>query len=464
MIENEQDNDQEISVVLKKVPELEVDPKSPWKDDSLSREEYANRLTELISSLSQPYVMGIDAPYGGGKTYFIKRWQASIQNNDKDEYQTVYFNAWQTDFSNDPLTAFISSLQSQLREEIVGGEVVDSLKEIVKIAGPAILKHAAHHFLGEDATNALLEGGSKEAIDITHKIATKQFEDQKKAVNAIEEFEKELKKLISNLPSSKKKHSGPRLIVFVDELDRCRPNYATEILERIKHFFSVPGILFIISADREHLGNSFSAIYGAKLNQNRYLARFVDNWFKLPDPPYINFVESLVERFALVEDGFLTDDDQIYTSKDIFVNFWGACAQHFDYELRDQEQLFSLLNVVIRGTPRTCRSMTTLYPVFLFSMEKVSVDCENSCRTNRMHGKFAKEVRAIMGHTGNGETQNYYYDYISAAVTANQYASDENRESTLNSLRRKMRSRYGDIAPAQLIYEDIKYWNGITKS
>ena len=132
---------------LQKIDEANLNAKEPWNDDVLNREEYAARLTSILRSLSQPYVMGIDQSYGGGKTFFVKRWQASLV---KEGFKTVYFNAWESDFSNDPLAAFLSALRGQLDEGSVGKEVSEKVKNIIKTAGPALIKHTLYRYFGEE--------------------------------------------------------------------------------------------------------------------------------------------------------------------------------------------------------------------------------------------------------------------------------------------------------------------------
>ena len=67
------------------------------------------------------------------------------------------------------------------------------------------------------------------------------------------------------------------VVFIIDELDRCRPNYAVEVLEQIKHLFSVPKIVFVLSIDKEQLGHAVRGVYGSeKLNADEYLRRFID--------------------------------------------------------------------------------------------------------------------------------------------------------------------------------------------
>ena len=89
--------------LLFKNPDSIVSKEDPWCDDLLDRKHIAKLLTNIISSLTQPFVIGIDSSFGSGKTFFIKRWAEELKNNDAN---VIYFNAWESDFSDDPLMAY----------------------------------------------------------------------------------------------------------------------------------------------------------------------------------------------------------------------------------------------------------------------------------------------------------------------------------------------------------------------
>ncbi|WVV48879.1 P-loop NTPase fold protein [Pseudomonas sp. NA13] len=69
--------------------------------------------------------------------------------------------------------------------------------------------------------------------------------------------------------------------IFIDELDRCRPTYAIELLERVKHFFELEDCRFIVASDSTQLAHSVRAVYGEKFYSERYLSRFFDAEFRL---------------------------------------------------------------------------------------------------------------------------------------------------------------------------------------
>ena len=74
------------------------------------------------------------------------------------------------------------------------------------------------------------------------------------------------------------------LIVVIDELDRCRPSYAVELLEVAKHLFAVDHIVFVLAVNRSELAHSIRALYGSGFDAEGYLRRFFDVDFRLPAP------------------------------------------------------------------------------------------------------------------------------------------------------------------------------------
>ncbi len=85
------------------------------------------------------------------------------------------------------------------------------------------------------------------------------------------------------------------LIVMIDELDRCRPSYAIELLEVAKHLFSVDHIVFVLAVNRSELAHSIRALYGSDFDAEGYLRRFFDVDFRLPEPDRKSFIDAMMD-------------------------------------------------------------------------------------------------------------------------------------------------------------------------
>ncbi len=93
---------------------------------------------------------------------------------------------------------------------------------------------------------------------------------------------------------------SPKAFIFVDELDRCRPDYAISYLETIKHVFDIHGLVFVLSIDYDHLQSSARSLFGQELAFPEYLRKFVQRTFKLPaitTEGYKKLSQFYVERF-----------------------------------------------------------------------------------------------------------------------------------------------------------------------
>ena len=149
---------------------------------------------------------------------------------------------------------------------------------------------------------------------------------------------------------------------FVDELDRCRPTYTVELLERIKHFFDVEGLVFVLSLDKEQLGHSIRAVYGAGIDVDGYLRRFIDLEYRLPRGKGGNFVAFLAEQYQLREtvqrSGHPAEVQSIAVGLQIFEHL----ARIFNLTLRKQEQTMAMLIVVL------LTSRLDLWLTFLISL------------------------------------------------------------------------------------------------
>jgi hypothetical protein len=106
--------------------------------------------------------------------------------------------------------------------------------------------------------------------------------------------------LVAGIDGSKGPGTAP-LFVVVDELDRCRPDYALRMLEEIKHFFDVPGVVFILGLHGGQLSKSIKAVYGTEFDSDDYLRRFFTRRYELRSQSIVELVASLFEELGLDE-------------------------------------------------------------------------------------------------------------------------------------------------------------------
>lgn len=264
--------------------DLEIPNKTPFSNCKLEREKYAKVLTNIIENYPKGFVLAINNKWGTGKTTFVKMWEQTLKNA---EYKTIYFNAWENDFENNPLIAFIGELQIiNQKRKATFNKVVKNAALISKNVAPAILKAILNKYIDSETFVEALSDTSKSILEIFEE-DIKEYSKRKKSIF---DFKKSLTEFIAA------ESSGKPLIFIIDELDRCRPNYAVLLLEQIKHLFSVPNIVFILSIDKIQLGNAICGVYGSeKIDTNEYLRRFIDIEYSIPEPESGIFFNYLYE-------------------------------------------------------------------------------------------------------------------------------------------------------------------------
>lgn len=328
--------------------EVDIPEDNPFKNDVLNRKGTVEFLADLIGRAGEsgPFVLAIDAPYGSGKSTFISMLRSVLN---KQEYFTVYLNAWQVDSSSDPLVPLVSVLDEALRDD-AGAESdvsvnLDKVRAVASILAKrgaiAAAKFATLGILDlEKDIEAVAAGFSGDST--TDLIAGFQKEE-----SLSKRFRSELAIAVEALPARNKKAS---LVFFIDELDRCRPDFAISLLERIKHMFDIDNVVFVLSIDKKQLEAVTAAIYGVQINAAEYLRKFIDLEFGLPRPSSKRFVEMCIVKAGL-DKLFLEKGQRNQQDHGHFVRFFSAISDARSLSLRTQERCITRLRVVLEQTP-----------------------------------------------------------------------------------------------------------------
>lgn len=321
--------------------ELEIQKDTPFANCKLERQQYAEVLTKIVELYSDGFVLAINNEWGTGKTTFVKMWQQHLKNND---FKTVYFNAWENDFDSNPLVAIMSELKPLIntKNKEVFKSVISKGAVLAQNALPAVIKAVAKKYIDVDEVSDAMENVAKGATQIFEE-EIKEYTNKKKS---IVDFRKELERFIKKTDSSKP------LIFIIDELDRCRPDYAVDVLEQMKHFFSVPGIVFVLSIDKNHLASSVRGYYGSEnINTDEYLRRFIDLEYSIPLPSNKAFCNYLYEYYAF-DEFFSSYERTIYPplSDDgyFFIKIAEILFGKSNATLRQQEKIFAYSRLILR--------------------------------------------------------------------------------------------------------------------
>ncbi|NOI65993.1 P-loop NTPase fold protein [Vibrio sp. 99-8-1] len=283
----------------------------------IQRREFAQHLTTFLNSKTDNgYVLNLNAEWGSGKTTFLQCWYNEL----KDNHPVIYFDAWKSDFSHDPMLALIDAFQEQLANAIAENKelmnrMINGTGHFIKAGLPSIIAGALKHKIGMDQDDSLFSDISdtlgielgEEAVADSVKETLKAMLEQRRKIKGIHDFKEILKELGEQYRAIYKELNYP-IYVLVDELDRCRPNYAIEIIECVKHFFNTDNFVFVLATDTEQLQHSIRAVYGEGFDSMSYLSRFFDNSVTLSAPDRVDYIKSRIsicaEKEAWADLGF----------------------------------------------------------------------------------------------------------------------------------------------------------------
>ena len=276
--------------------------------DMLDRAPLIAACTRLLELPEGPRVLSVEAGYGEGKTIFARLWRDALTDG---PHRPVLFNAWEADGADDPLMAFMAALAAAVPVP-EGGEDGTGRGTRFWNAGKALFMTSAR-----TVGRAVLREGMDELTDGIGDIL-KTFGDDlpadlKEEFAAVEAFVKAQdgdldKALVGELSAQfaalrlrdrMRKHtldtihdaligtegSEGKVVVLIDELDRCRPDFAVGLLEAIKHLFENHlGFRFALMLNPGRLEATAGAMFGVAEGGERYLTKFIDQRLRLPAP------------------------------------------------------------------------------------------------------------------------------------------------------------------------------------
>ena len=382
-----------------KIPEPKVDAKKPWGDDKLDRKEIADRLTTIVRGQEAPFVISVDGRWGTGKTFLLKRWQQDLEN---EGWQAIYYNAWEDDFAGDPLI----SVTGQLSEHLKKGSLWAKARKLGRLVAPFVQPVASTASIATTGVPVPNIRRSKQAPpnDLADYLEKRAAKDG-------------LKKHLAELAAEVRADTDQPLLFIIDELDRCRPTFAIELLERVKHIFDVPNIVFVFGINREELTKSLRSVYG-EIEAEEYLRRFFDLPLRLPDADPGAFCRHLIQSFGL--DSFFSSvrttgsRDAFYIAEEYLPLILGGMGM----SLRDMDHCVRLLAFAARAM-LTSQSFPAALLILLIAVR---------IKDPRLYGEYvegtargAALLDSITDQSGLARTDNLY------ALEAIVYAVDDAR-------------------------------------
>lgn len=312
--------------------------------DTISRNSDLIKFIKLINNISDDCSIAIDGGWGSGKTFYVKQVQlllnalndthfntlTAANNNDKgnayeeiiketNEIRTafksmtgennleiipqvcIYYDAWENDNDDDPILSLVYTIIECVDSEF---KYIENKSYVTVAAGLLNL------FTGRDW---------KQVID------SLQSCDPLKDLRRKRDIEATVKDFLNNLLEER----GNRLVIIVDELDRCRPSFAVKFLERIKHYFENDRITFVFSVNMNELQHTIKGCYGSDFNGHKYLDRFFDLRISLNQPPLDKLYKSI----------------NCYRDSNFFDQTCHAVIKYFRFEIREIAKFMRLVKI-----------------------------------------------------------------------------------------------------------------------
>ncbi|MCD4512497.1 KAP family NTPase [Brucella pseudogrignonensis] len=365
-----------------------------WRDDLLDRKRHAEYLKLFLIDRSKKraennggaYVLNIDANWGVGKSFFIERFSRQLSF---DGHIVVNVNAWKDDHANEPFIAVLAAIDRVIKPLLKKEPRLAGLwRKTKSTAGPLLLKTASgvgraalkkyadselNQLLEEplgDVGKSAIEGGKQVVETEIEKLVSgateKLLTDFNKQSDSIELFRNNLGLAIQKLASEKKLP----LFVFIDELDRCRPSYAISLLERVKHLFDATNIVFVFATNTDQLQHAISGAYGPSFNGYRYLKRFFERTYSLPQPDPTNFAKALAKEI---------DFSKTRSPDNNNIDFLIRSCKNYDFDLREIQQLFDLLESSLSAWQNTTKiDLVALIPLIAQFIKENKADWQGA--------------------------------------------------------------------------------------
>jgi predicted KAP-like P-loop ATPase len=255
-------------------PSLVVDGSDGFRNDVLQRQQFGDALSNLVTRSTDELVISLDGKWGEGKTTFVKMWQGLLRENG---IPSIYIDAFQNDYTEDAFISIASAITSYVDQHSIEDQKSSNLKEKARKVGVRLLswtakigiKAATLGIIKESDIDALSEIGEDVAADTSETIAD-LVKERLSAHDKETELIRSFRDALSDMPATIMDNSSGRLVIIIDELDRCKPSFAVEVLEKIKHLFSVKNIVFILVMHKQQLEEAIRSVYGSNIDAHTY--------------------------------------------------------------------------------------------------------------------------------------------------------------------------------------------------
>lgn len=356
--------------------------------DEYNRRKIAERLVNALNDDADISPLMISGSWGSGKSEFVQKTISLILAKHSG-ITPVYVDAYKSDYHEDPLLAVSAAVLDAIPPENKD-KVKQKLLPVLKATGKLGLKVLSSWVLKQDATQVAddFDKDLKKAADsASDAFIESMLNEQMRASQNIEE----LRLLLAEITSEKE------LVIFIDELDRCKPSFAVHLLELVKHIFDMKGIKFIFAANREQLMSSITHHYGNGIDAKRYLDKFISFSISLPERLKDNGSEN-------THIGHAHFDNTLKKYPDLSSKLGNSHSRHFLHKA--VKEMCSLDNLSLREIETFIRHLNIYQKI---ASDTYDLDKENA---------IVSSVRAL------GVYLSCFHPHLAHAITLENYSFD----------------------------------------
>jgi len=386
------------------------------KEDSLQYKTLCDTLVGIIMTSQTPITIGVFGEWGSGKTSLMRLTENDLKTGNT---KTVWFNAWKFDKAQDLRVALIHIILKQIEKD-------KSIPETVKDKAVSLLKRVNWLGLGRTAITvgaslatpylAILPllsqvfSDSKKGTESLSKVLPDELlkDSEGKSLELIGEFEEEFRKLALDYAGEE-----GRLVVFIDDLDRCLPEKALDILEAIKLFLNVPQTVFVIGTDVKVIENGLVQKYGDKSEAfaKNYLDKIIQVPFRIPPLSKEDITEHFIPKLQISDElkeyGFIIADagNNPRTIKRLLNNIELQKILSKSRDITVEEIILVKLNVLEFRWKEFHSDMVDLYAKKNENLLKIMDEYENSNEAGRE--KLLKDTPLLSKYILNFELMDF---------------------------------------------------------
>lgn len=394
-----------------------------WKD-SETKIDYLNfdYLVKAVEDIVMddaltPSTIGVYGDWGSGKSSLMQMVEKRLSDKYGNDVACIHFNGWLFEGYEDAKTAFCGTILEELRKHKtipskVKGQITSLLK---KIDGKKILMKG-----GSIALDVLLTGGIGSLAGLTVESIASTLKKKVDGIDAddireaLKDFKKdnedkkreEVKNFQKDFESILKESNLKRMVVFVDELDRCKPDTVLDIFEAMRLFLFVKGSSFVIGADSRLIDYAIRSRYknipGNNLDISKeYLEKLIQYPVSIPQLDK-NELEKYLTCLLLEKDIENVAGEINSGSPYEPINVQQLISGHSDKEesiknaLALSRQVSPILAAKLNGNPRQCKRFFNALFMRLSMAESRGITLDKNVLAKLMLLEYFKESMYVM--------------------------------------------------------------------